>query len=61
MTVFVWDTDINDLEWEPPKDDPNNKDDPSLEIREDKSKAKIKAAEREVKEEAAKKLKSDLE
>jgi len=52
MTVFIWDTDINGpdgvfvKEWEA---DDNNQDDPSLEIKVDRSKAKIKAAEREEK------------
>lgn len=53
MTVFIWDTDINGpdgvfvKEWEA---NDNNPDDPSLEIKVDKSKGKIKAAEREEKE-----------
>ena len=50
MTVFIWDTDINGpdgvfvKEWEA---DDKNPDDPSLEIKVDRSKAKLKAAERE--------------
>lgn len=55
MTVFIWDTDINGpdgafvKEWEPDENDKNNPDDPSYEIKVDKSKAKLKAAEREEK------------